>query len=130
MVQVSLIIIYSTEFPPAHGGRGVPWGKDRRGEGKGDRTMRRDRNERGEREKNYKNSVRFSETLQLGPQPGERLSLAVPCNGTGDLWWMALRSSTSWRTAMAPPVEDSRQLLPRSMLLPKHGGWQQAPASW
>ncbi len=31
---------------------------------------------------------------------------------------------------MAPPVEGSRQRVPRSLLLPRHGGWQQAPASW
>ncbi len=30
---------------------------------------------------------------------------------------------------MAPPVESSRQRVPRSLLLPKHGGWQQASAS-
>ncbi len=30
---------------------------------------------------------------------------------------------------MAPPVEGSRQRVPRSLLLPKHGGWQQASAS-
>ncbi len=45
-------------FPPPssrgarHVGRSVLWGKDRRGERKGDRRMRSDRDERGEREKN------------------------------------------------------------------------------
>ncbi len=56
-------------------------------------------------------------------------SLAVPCDGTGHLWWTARCSSASWRTAVAPPVEGSRQRVPRSLLLPKHGGWQQASAS-
>ncbi len=50
-------------------------------------------------------------------------SLAVPCDGTGHLWWTARCSS------VAPPVEGSRQRVPRSLLLPKHGGWQQASAS-
>ncbi len=31
---------------------------------------------------------------------------------------------------MAPPVEGSRQRVPRSLLLPQPGGWQQAPAHW
>ncbi len=49
----------STPPPPRgarQGGRGVPGGKDRRGERKGDGRMRRDRDERGERgkEKNKK----------------------------------------------------------------------------
>ncbi len=56
-------------------------------------------------------------------------SVAVPCDGTGHLWWTARCSSASWRTAMAPPVEGSRQRVPRYLLLPKHGGWQQASAS-
>ncbi len=74
-----------------HGGRGVPGGKDRRGERKGDGRMRRDRDERGERGKEEKKkfSVRFPDTLPLGPLPAERLSLAVPCDGTGHLWWTA-----------------------------------------
>ncbi len=73
-----------------YGGRGVPGGKGRRGERKADGRMRRDRDERGERETNkIKNSVRFPDTLPVGPQPGERLSLAVPYNGTGPLWWLA-----------------------------------------
>ncbi len=47
-----------------HGGRGVPGGKDRRGERKGDGRMRRDRDERGERgkEKKRKNSRSGSST--------------------------------------------------------------------
>ncbi len=70
------------------GGRGVPGGKDRRGERKGYGRMRSDREERGERGK--KNiSVQFPDTLPLGPQPAERLLLAVPCDGTGHLWWTA-----------------------------------------
>ncbi len=55
------------------GGRGVPGGKDRRGERKGDGRMRSDRDERGEREKK-KISVRFPDTLPLGPQPAERFT--------------------------------------------------------
>ncbi len=43
------------------GGRGVPGGKDRRGERKGDGRMRSDREERGKREKKKKH---------LGPVPG------------------------------------------------------------
>ncbi len=86
--------LYSPLPPPRgarQGGRGVPGGKDRRGERKGDGRMRRDRDERGERgkEKKKKFSVRFPDTLPLGPQPAERLSLAVPCDGTGHLWWTA-----------------------------------------
>ncbi len=34
----------------------------------------------------------------------------------------------SWRMAMAPPVEGSWQQVPCSLLLPKHGGRQQASA--
>ncbi len=55
------------------GGRGVPGGKDRRGERKGDGRIRSDRDERGERGKK-KISVRFPDTLPLGPQPTERLT--------------------------------------------------------
>ncbi len=55
----------STPPPPPRGarqgGRGVPGGKDRRGERKGDGRMRRDRDERGERGKEKKN---------LDPVPG------------------------------------------------------------
>ncbi len=102
--------------PPSPGGvrqdgRGVPGGKDRRGERKGDRRMRSDSEERGEREK--KKSLSGSRThccLVLNQLSG---SLAVPCDGTGPLWWTARCSSASWRTAMAPPVECSRQRVPR-----------------
>ncbi len=55
------------------GGRGVPGGKDRRGERKGDGRMRSDRDERGERGKK-KISVRFPDTMPLGPQPAERFT--------------------------------------------------------
>ncbi len=124
----------SPPLPPlpggAHqGGRGVPGGKDRRGERKGDGRMRSDREERGERGKKK----------NLGPVPGHTAarslnqlsgSLAVPCDGTGPLCWTARCSSASWRTAMAPPVEGSRKRVPRSLLLHQPGGWQQAPAHW
>ncbi len=56
--------------------------------------MRRDRDERGERGKEKKKNL-DPDTLPLGPQPAERLSLAVPCDGTGHLWWTAYRSSAS-----------------------------------
>ncbi len=49
--------------------------------------MRSDRDEREEREKK-KISVRFPDTLPLGPQPTERFT-RVPCDGTGHLWWTA-----------------------------------------
>ncbi len=67
----------STPPPPPlpggtrQGGRGVPGGKDRRGERKGDGRMRSDREERREEKKI---SVRFPDTLPLGPQPTERLT--------------------------------------------------------
>ncbi len=110
------------------GGRGVPGGKDRRGERKGDGRMRSDRDERGERGKKKKSrsGSRTPCRSVLNQLSG---SLAVPCDGTGHLWWTARCSSASWRTAVAPPVEGSRQRVPRSLLLPKHGGWQQASAS-
>ncbi len=58
--------LYYSPPPPSPGGSpsGWPrhtWGKDRRGERKGDGRMRSDRDERGEREKKIKN---------LGPVPG------------------------------------------------------------
>ncbi len=106
------------------GGRGVPGGKDRRGERKGDGRMRSDRGERGKKKSRPGSRTHCRSFLnQLSG------SLAVPCDGTGHLWWTARCSSASWRTAMAPPVEGSRQRVPRSLLLPKHGGWQQASAS-
>ncbi len=111
------------------GGRGVPGGKDRRGERKGDGRMRSDREERGERGKKNKKSRSGSRTHCRSVLNQLSGSLAVPCDGTGPLWWTARCSSASWRTAMAPPVEGSRQRVPRSLLLPKHGGWQQASAS-
>ncbi len=109
------------------GGRGVPGGKDRRGERKGDGRMRSDRDERGERGK--KKSRPGSRTHCRSVLNQLSGSLAVPCDGTGPLWWTARCSSASWRPAVAPPVEGSRQRVPRSLLLPKHGGWQQASAS-
>ncbi len=111
------------------GGRGVPGGKDRRGERKGDGRMRSDRDERGERGKKNKKSRSGSRTHCHSVLNQLSGSLAVLCDGTGPLWWTARCSSASWRTAMAPPVEGSRQRVPRSLLLPKHGGWRQASAS-
>ncbi len=90
--------------------------------------MRSDREERGERrKKKYRSGSRTHCRSVLNQLSG---SLAVLCDGTGHLWWTARCSSASWRTAMAPPVEGSRQRVPRSLLLPKPGGWQQAPAHW
>ncbi len=109
------------------GGRGVPGGKDRRGERKGDGRMRSDRDERGERGKKKSRSGSRTHCRSVLNQLSG--SLVVPCDGTGHLWWTARCSSASWRTAVAPPVEGSRQRVPRSLLLPKHGGWQQASAS-
>ncbi len=126
--------LYSPPLPPLpggarQGGRGVPGGKDRRGERKGDGRMRSDREERGEREKKKKSrsGSRTHCRSVLNQLSG---SLAVPCDGTGPLWWTARCSSASWRTAMAPPVEGSRQRVSRSLLLHQPGGWQQAPAHW
>jgi len=77
--------------------------------------MRRDREERGEKKKIL---VRLLDRL---PQPAERLSLAVPCDGTG---------RSSCQMAMTPPAKGSRQQVPRSLLLPRHGGRQQTLVSW
>ncbi len=110
------------------GGRGVPGGKDRRGERKGDGRMRSDREERGERGKKKSRSGSRTHCRSVLNQLSG--SLAVPCNGTGPLWWTAQCSSASWRMAMAPPVEGSRKRVPRSLLLHQLGGWQQAPAHW
>ncbi len=89
--------------------------------------MRSDRDERGERGKKKSRSGSRTHCRSVLNQLSG--SLAVPCDGTGPLWWTARCSSASWRTAVAPPVEGSRQRVPRSLLLPKHGGWQQASAS-
>ncbi len=89
--------------------------------------MRSDREERGERGKKKSRSGSRTHCCSVLNQLSG--SLAVPCEGTGHLWWTARFSSASWWTAMAPPVEGSRQRVPRSLLLPKHGGWQQASAS-
>ncbi len=83
----------------------------------------------GREEKNNKKSRSGSQTHCRSVLNQLSGSLAVPCDGTGHLWWTARCSSASWRTAAAPPVEGSRQRVPRSLLLPKHGGWQQASAS-
>ncbi len=85
------------------------------------------RRERGERRKKKSRSGSRTHCRSVLNQLSG--SLAVPCDGTGPLWWTARCSSASWRTAVAPPVEGSRQRVPRSLLLPKHGGWQQASAS-
>ncbi len=85
------------------------------------------RRERGERKKKKSRSGSRTHCRSVLNQLSG--SIAVPCDGTGPLWWTARCSSASWRPAVAPPVEGSRQRVPRSLLLPKHGGWQQASAS-
>ncbi len=85
------------------------------------------RSDRGEREKKKSRSGSRTHCRSVLNQLSG--SLAVPCDGTGHLWWTARCSSASWRTAVAPPVEGSWPRVPRSLLLPKHGGWQQASAS-
>lgn len=70
-------------------------------------------------------------TLPLGPQPAERLSLVVPCDGTGHLWWIAWWSFafvddngfSGWgQLAASPPFPahlQSLQTAPGSGLLAK-----------
>ncbi len=74
--------------------------------------MRSDREERGERVK--KKSRPGSRTHCRSVLNQLSGSLAVPCDGTGHLWWTARCSSASWRTAMAPPVEGSESPVPCS----------------
>ncbi len=100
--------------------------REKETEGWGVTETREGRGERGKKNKKSRSGSRTHCRSVLNQLSG---SLAVPCDGTGPLWWMARCSSASWRTAMAPPVEGSRQRVPRSLLLPKHGGWQQALAS-
>ncbi len=88
--------------------------------------MRSDREERGERGKKKSRSGSRTHCRSVLNQLSG--SLAVPCDGTGPLWWTDRCTSASWRTAMAPPVEGSRQRVPRSLLLHQPGRWQQAPA--
>ncbi len=92
--------------------------------------MRSDREERGERGKNKKKiSVRFPDTLPLGPQPTERLTrgamrwywtslvdgpMPLPLLAAGD------GSSSRGQPAASPPFPAPHQ----------PGGWQQAPAHW
>ncbi len=109
------------------GGRGIPGGKDRRGERKETEGWGVTETREGREEKKKSRSGSRTHCRSVLNQLSG--SLAVPCDGTGLLWWTARCSSASWRTAVAPPVEGSRQRVPRSLLLPKHGGWQQASAS-
>ncbi len=87
--------------------------------------MRSDREERGERGKKKSRSGSRTHCRSVLNQLSG--SLAVPCDGTGPLWWTDRCTSASWRTAMAPPVEGSRQRVPRSLLL--HQSWQMAAGS-
>ncbi len=126
--------LYSPSLPGGarQGGRGVPGGKDRRGERKGAGRMRSDRDERGERGQTTTTKKSRSGSWTHCRSVLNQLSgsLAVPCDGIGPLWWTARCPSASWRPAMAPPVEGSRQRVPHSLLLHQPGGWQQAPAHW
>ncbi len=79
--------------------------------------MRSDSDERGERGKKKSRSGSRTHCRSVLNQLSG--SLAVPCDGTGPLWWTARCSSASWRPAVAPPVEGSRQRVPRSLLLPQ-----------
>ncbi len=88
------------------GGRGVPGGKDRRGERKGDGRMRSDSEERGERGK--KNiSVRFPDTLPLGPQPAERLT-----RGAMRWYWTSLVDGESPVPCSSTNLADGSRLRP------------------
>ncbi len=91
--------------------------------------MRSDREERGERGKKK----------NLGPVPGHtaaRSSTNWAAHSRCHAMVLDIfggrpdAPSASWRPAMAPPVEGSRQRVPRSLLLHQPGGWQQAPAHW
>ncbi len=106
----------SSSWGGRQGGHGMPGGKD-------NKAREKEMEGWGVTEREEKKiSVRLLDTLSLGPQPAERLLLAVPCDGTGHLWWTARRSSTSWRTEMAPLVEGNWQRVPHSLLLPRYGG--------
>ncbi len=62
--------------------------------------MRSDREERGERGKKKSRSGSRTRCRSVLNQLSG--SLAVPCDGTGPLWWTARCCSASWRLAMAP----------------------------
>ncbi len=89
--------------------------------------MRRDRDERGK-----KIAVRFPDTLQFVPQLAERLSLTVPCDGTRWYWTSLVDSPVLLQRCPVPShgtVSPPFWTVPRSLLLPRHGGRQQVPAS-
>ncbi len=87
---------------------------------------RRKDEERQRRERGKKLLVRFPDTLPFGPQPAERLSLVVPCDGTGHLWYTArclpppggwlLRSRVAGRESpvpcSSPNMADGSRLRP------------------
>ena len=106
--------------------RGPGGRTDRRGERKGDGRMRSDRDERGERGK--KNQVPRHAAAR--PSTGCVKSSAVPGGGTG-------RPSVDGTTLLRRPVDGDGSSgfgqpagVPRSLLLPILGRWQQAPAIW
>ena len=127
----------STPPPPPPPGRpntaaAVPGGMDRRGERKGDGSMRSDRDERGERGKKKKKII-----IIISPVPTTRCHLAL--HQLGDL----LRGAWRWRWIALggrhetpPPPVGRRRLLriradgrnPPFPAPPHHGGRQQAPA--
>ncbi len=87
--------------------------------------MRSDIEERGRKKKSRSGSWTHCRSV-LNQLSG---SLAVPCDGTGHLWWMARCSSAYWRTAMAPPVEGSRKRVPHSLLPAPPPTWRMAAGS-
>ncbi len=125
-------------LPPSPLSRGEPvraaaaylGGKDRRGERKETEGWGVTEKREGREEKIKKN---------LGPVPGHtaaRSSTNWAAHSRCHAMVLDLfggrpdAPSASWRPAMAPPVEGSRQRVPRSLLLHQPGGWQQAPAHW
>ncbi len=78
--------------------------------------MRSDRDERWERVKK-KISFRFPDTMPLGPQPAERLSLAVPCDCTGFLSSIGFGVSL-WDTPLSHIPQKSYYITPAPI------GWQ------
>ncbi len=70
--------------------------------------------------------------LQFVPQLAERLSLTVPCDGTRWYWTSLVDSPVLLQRCPVPShgtVSPPFWTVPRSLLLPRHGGRQQVPAS-
>ncbi len=81
----------------------------------------------GERGKK-KSQVWFPDTLPLGPQPAERFT-----RGAMRWYWTSLVDGPMLLRLLADGGGSSGRgqpaVIPPSLLLPKHGGWQQASAS-